>query len=63
MTPLGEAFEELVVGLQYGFEADAPREVDGRGVGVLRRMVGYRVAELVDLRARNCGHSSYVVDW
>jgi hypothetical protein len=35
MTPLGEAFEELVVDLQYGFEAVAPREVDGRGVRVL----------------------------
>jgi hypothetical protein len=35
MTPLGGAFEELVVDLRCGFEAVAPRVVDGRGVRVM----------------------------
>jgi hypothetical protein len=35
MIPLGEAFEELVVDLQCGFEAVTPAAVDGRGVRVL----------------------------
>ena len=43
--------------LQCGFEAVAPRAVYGRGVRVLWRMVECRVGELVDPRARNCGHS------
>jgi hypothetical protein len=62
---LGGAFEELVVDLRSGFEAVAPRAADGTGVRVLRRMVEYRVGELVDLRVEDgiYGHSSYAVGW
>lgn len=35
MTPLGEAFEGLVVDLRCGVEAAARRVVDGRGVRVM----------------------------
>jgi len=35
MTPLGGAFEELVVDLRCGFEAAARRVVDGKGVRVM----------------------------
>jgi hypothetical protein len=35
MTPLGGAFEELVVDLRYGFEVAAWQVVDGKGVRVL----------------------------
>jgi hypothetical protein len=35
MTPLEEAFEELVVDLRCEFEAVAPRTVDAGGVKVI----------------------------
>ena len=63
MTPQVGAFEELVVDLRCEFEAVAPRTVDGKGVRVFRHMAGYRVGELVYLRAEDgiCGYASYAL--
>lgn len=57
--------ENLVMNRRDRFDSVSPKALDNKRVGVLWRMVGHKVRDLVDLwpKDRSSGHSNNILNW